>query len=334
MKAAGIASFVITALLLVGCSEETPFSSVNVENKTNTVSVLGLEKVKNDSIPAYVYSMSIEEYEQILNEKVQSRSSSDELPLTLGVLDSMIDVVLSPYPNMKDINEEDFNNIQADFPNLDAQEILKHIDAIDSIYNLEIRYTFFNDVLEYIENDASSVNSRSRYPGGLNKEEFKLILRNPRFAKGTKKASEEAKDLTIQYMGHDGWMDKSDAFRHALWNALIVKHIGEKCNTKAAATSWAKKFTDAHEEGGSSAHALDNPMDYKNNSVGRTYIDRHSWIHSWTNGFWIFKRRHFAVHTHDSHTIAKDIKKMADSAVKVNSQTEINNAGYKLVYIK
>lgn len=55
----------------------------------------------------------------------------------------------------------------------------------------------------------------------------------------------------------NGVDDVSDAFRHAYWNALMVKHIDY---------SWADRWATAHEEG---SDGISTEMDLWNNNEGR-----------------------------------------------------------------
>ena len=46
-------------------------------------------------------------------------------------------------------------------------------------------------------------------------------------------------ELTQTHMGQNGLGNKSDAFRHAIWNALMSRYISE---------NWAYMFATAHED--------------------------------------------------------------------------------------
>lgn len=92
----------------------------------------------------------------------------------------------------------------------------------------------------------------------LGPTEKKLVHKHPYAAYQVYKAKELAFATTKKYFGHNSRNDKSDAFRHCYWSALITKWSGAMV---------AKDFTDAHES------KVGNPanearMDIHNNAVG------------------------------------------------------------------
>jgi hypothetical protein len=76
--------------------------------------------------------------------------------------------------------------------------------------------------------------------------------------------------------------------RHAIWNVLICKYIGEDKNAISDCTERAEDFTTKHETGADkpitmtdAAWALDQQMDLHNNAQGRKYFESvapSSWI--------------------------------------------------------
>ena len=82
--------------------------------------------------------------------------------------------------------------------------------------------------------------------------------------------STHADRITIEKFGKSGWLDCSDAFRHALFNALNAIDVGKDV---------AKLFSDAHEcdQNGNPGTGNDVEMDLYNNnvgnSIGTTYLD-------------------------------------------------------------
>lgn len=57
-----------------------------------------------------------------------------------------------------------------------------------------------------------------------------------------------------------GIMGMGDAFRHYLWNALMVKLTG---------SSWASKWAIAHEDGAENQPYIERQMDFSNNAYER-----------------------------------------------------------------
>ncbi|WP_408609373.1 DUF6973 domain-containing protein [Caldicellulosiruptor changbaiensis] len=96
----------------------------------------------------------------------------------------------------------------------------------------------------------------------LNEQE----LFNQNLIKGLKaiwagyKADTEDREKYNDSVLHNG---NGDAFRHAYWNALMVKYIDY---------SWAYDWATAHEEGATGQPAIEKEMDLYNNMMGRTLV--------------------------------------------------------------
>lgn len=74
----------------------------------------------------------------------------------------------------------------------------------------------------------------------LNDIEKKLYVTHPWAALGVHAASQKAAKYTYQQFYFNGLGDKTDAFRHAVWCAIMARDIGVEL---------AKAFSDAHENG-------------------------------------------------------------------------------------
>jgi hypothetical protein len=111
--------------------------------------------------------------------------------------------------------------------------------------------------------------SASDLPGysNLNSDEKPLFWANPWIGY---KVYGCAKDATHETEGRFGRIrnnDESNAFRHAYWNALMVKRVGY---------SWAYKWATAHETGAKGQPALEKEMDLFNNREGRFIGNKYS----------------------------------------------------------
>lgn len=73
-----------------------------------------------------------------------------------------------------------------------------------------------------------------------------------------KMSKDTAFNETTARFGYNGHNDRSDAFRHCFWSAILSRDIGYY---------WAKLFTDAHETKPDQP-AEEKEMDLHNNSVG------------------------------------------------------------------
>lgn len=194
----------------------------------------------------------------------------------VGILDAEISKV--EIPELMEPSEDDFVNINADFPGLTQDEIAENIDVIAQIYQDQVAALAVNSILD--DSRIMSAVSRNSYNDGitvfgqdLTWAEVCVILRYPFSALGLKKQSEKAFDLTAGYMGtRSGVNNKVDAFRHAIWNVVMAK---EGWGKKSAKMAWARDFATAHEKGGN-YRSKDSEMDLHNNAVGLLYYDRHS----------------------------------------------------------
>lgn len=109
----------------------------------------------------------------------------------------------------------------------------------------------------------------------LTTSEKLLIASSPSNALTTNSCKEKAFNYTAQKFGGNGLGDKSDGFRHGLWNALMTRDISR---------AWAEAYATAHENKTSqqlNTKAADGyyeyqhrNMDLHNNQVGR---DQVSW---------------------------------------------------------
>lgn len=97
---------------------------------------------------------------------------------------------------------------------------------------------------------------------GLNSKEKALYNQSPskglRCMQAGATASSTAKSKFTSSVLHNG---NGDAFRHAFWNALMVKLTD---------SSWASKWATAHEDGATNQPSIERSMDLSNNSFGRS----------------------------------------------------------------
>lgn len=100
----------------------------------------------------------------------------------------------------------------------------------------------------------------------LTPKEKAFVKKYPYVAYSFKQTADKArKEAEKRYSGPGLHNGKGDAFRHAYWNALMVKANGEVL---------AKEFADAHEKNPKQP-AKEKTMDLHNNSVGRSIGMRH-----------------------------------------------------------
>ncbi|MFD4705072.1 DUF6973 domain-containing protein [Gottfriedia sp. NPDC058432] len=104
----------------------------------------------------------------------------------------------------------------------------------------------------------------------LNTKEKVLVASNPKAAALTKTTQSKAFEYTRNKFSYNGLGDKSDAFRHAIWNALMCRYVDK---------SWAYLYATAHEDKSSAElkkkaadgylESQHRNMDLHNNQKGR-----------------------------------------------------------------
>lgn len=149
----------------------------------------------------------------------------------------------------KEIEEYKLNN-----PSLSDSQIVEHFDNLE---NSKVSLFAF-----YAETKAQW--------NSLTTSEKVLVASNPVYAAITQTTRDKAYDFTTAQYGRNGQGDVSDAFRHAMWNALTSKYTSK---------AWASAIATAHEDkdaaykrkvfedGNTGAQHI--AMDLHNNQVGR-----------------------------------------------------------------
>lgn len=199
------------------------------------------------------------------------------------------------------------------------------------------RYELFQTLKEEASSTGLAKSLSDDYMGtGLNSEEYWLLFWNNSMIDGTKKASYEALDFAkAMFPGEAVYLDRGDGFRHAIWNALIAKHTGNNHNTVGEATSWAKKYTDAHENGSSTqpADPRDNTMDFHNNGEGRSYFSSVAWVHKFKS-FWFFGWHYgYDVYAPETNTIKSSIYNKTLQGTRFSNNSQLPGFIGKIVWI-
>lgn len=140
-----------------------------------------------------------------------------------------------------------------------------------------------------------------------------LALKNPLFIWPTFKATQETVNLSYHYYQRKHHENgPANAFRHALWNYLIVKKCTKWSKSKEKVLRWAKNITDWHE------HAFPNrelarKMDLHNNEVGRSLFLEHE--------------------NDDFDDVIEKLLKMTEASVYIKEAAVLKSLKNKLVHI-
>lgn len=125
----------------------------------------------------------------------------------------------------------------------------------------------------------------------LTDDEKALVVAHPVKALAVNATSNKATELTIMAFGVNGLGDKSDGYRHAMWNCLMTREIGKE---------YAEEFANAHESGKTEEElaelaadgfeeSLHQEMDLHNNEVGRNTIDENEPIETYDDKYLYYR---------------------------------------------
>lgn len=235
-------------------------------------------------------------------------------------------------PELIEPSEDDIKKLQNDFPKMSEKEIIDNLETISKVYQNEVSSIAFDGIIEACTNQSSLFAQRSAGDIYLKIDddiitlaEVAACLKHPFSAMNLIKQKNKSFELTEKYMKYAEHTDeKSDAFRHAIWNVVMAKEGWGLKNEKIA---WANDFATAHEEG-KKYDGLASEMDLHNNKVGRKYYDSHS-SKKYTKILWW--KIETGVNEPSYEAACSDIKRKAVSSVFVNKdQFSLGNGKNKI----
>jgi cbb3-type cytochrome oxidase subunit 3 len=156
-----------------------------------------------------------------------------------------------------------------DNPNATPEEALAYLE--NEISNLSMMQGNFMSIMS-----TSSGGTYKIFGRELTGAEIGLSIAYPAQAIMAANAATDAVTKMNEFYEGSGWLDSTDAFRHAYWNALMEKRISKTHYVNigtwdfpwyvAIQVDFPKLFADAHEDGQT---GLDPEMDLLNNAIGR-----------------------------------------------------------------
>lgn len=150
-------------------------------------------------------------------------------------------------------------------------------------------------------------------PGQLY-ELSRAFIRHPLYIIPTWKATRRTMNICTALYGKNHHYDnRTNAFRHALWNFLICRNCFSLTGSAEKALNWSKKITDLHEDLFPN-EKLSRSMDLHNNYVGRNYFENHPNI--------------------GEDVAISFLQKEMLAAVKITNLEDIKKAGNRLVFIE
>ncbi|MCG2417603.1 hypothetical protein K8089_01115 [Aequorivita sp. F47161] len=142
---------------------------------------------------------------------------------------------------------------------------------------------------------------------------FWLFLKNPVYALPTIFATKRCMNIAYREYGSKHHLsNKANAFRHALWVVLIIKRCLKWRDNEEKVKTWAKAFTDWHEDF-SPNEALERTMDLHNNAVGVILFEK--------------------IKDKSEAEIVSFLKRKASEAVQIKTVNDVENIETDLIYI-
>lgn len=330
----------LVAFTLTSCDKNEVEQTINQEGVKFGGLKVNLPPNYNEKVLSFSLSDLQNQFYTNNTGGLMKAKSSEYAGITLEEMNQIIDGILINYPKLDSLTADEIEKINVNFPDLSSDEIVENINVIDSFYTSLVRYDLVVELTKTVSKSnakAFKVSSSSNEYFGydLNSAEFWYFVWHPALASPIKKATEESISLTASnYPNISAYQNKADAFRHAIWNVLICKYIGEDKNEISDCTERAEDFTTKHETGADKpstmtdeAWKLDQQMDLHNNAQGRKYFESVAWIVK--EGWFKVKR----VRAPSVDELVTGIKNKLNSARKISTATDTSKYPSNLVYI-
>jgi hypothetical protein len=332
-------AFIVT---LASCSKEADLTPKPIQNNIkNQISLSDVRIRMPENMSKDIVSLNLTDLQRLFystnNQNTNKLNAPNNIGYSLDELNSTIATISKQYPSTDSLTTNEIEKINENFPYLSTNEIIENIDVIDSFYKSLIRYETVKKMSNRDKPDYVKSNIKSDYFGyDLNTEEFWYLVWNPSLADPVKKATNKAFELTeSNFKGQSAYRNKADAFRHATWNALMAKYIGENSGSVSDCINKARTFSNKHESGASQPASLtledwtlDKTMDLHNNNIGLNYFASKAWI---VKEGWLKVKR---VRAPSETEIASSIKEYSNNAMKITNVNEAGRYTNFLIFIK
>lgn len=231
------------------------------------------------NFPEELFGQTQEEFDSYMNGKTARKAREiNSANLTYDEILEIFNKHLVKYPrvNYDSISNEDLKRILVDIPSIKSlEDALSKVDFIFDYYNTIVKNDIIPDVLA-LEKSKLSAKISGGSPGSLTDPERNVLLGNPTYGAIYAQAANDANYVTMVEWGVDIDNQKNNAFKHSLWNCLIIRGIlGGAPASKTQAINFAQNGTSAHEKNndGSQNHTPEAAMDLHNNMSARNWMD-------------------------------------------------------------
>lgn len=166
----------------------------------------------------------------------------------------------------EELSDQDYINLLPEFEKIELENLELSEEELDELaYDVIVDY--YNKNYKEQKSQDNIITPLYISVGGANSKEVKLCANHPIACSKVKDDAKKAKNATLVFYSSGLHNGNGDAFRHALWNRLMVSSVG---------TNLAKKFADAHEFGAKNQPKLEEEMDLHNNKLGRSLSSSHT----------------------------------------------------------
>jgi hypothetical protein len=316
--------FALLLLALGGCADSTDTITSSSRLRAFTEAELAARMSAAAHVPEEVLSPDADSkfsarYQRTFGALKRGGDNIPRLPLTLDEAMAIAGSVVARNPDAFAPTERDYARISRDFGGLTLPEIDTNIEGIRRLYEAKLRH----ETLAQMERQLALPRGPAVGPSFVTSCEAWYIANFPARSWDTKRAADDAARFTVSYYGVDQDQVRGNAFKHAVWNALIPVYTGKYFLSIEGAMDWAKRITDAHECGSS---GLATAMDYHNNAQGRNFIRNYLYVHvNWAGR---------SVRGPDETFIRSQIKWRADKAVYVTSAGAMGGYPNSLVFTR
>lgn len=308
----------LSAIGLSACQEEIGIDNDQIDSSIIEYNGLTLNHTFSTPVEALYYST--EKYESMYKSKFAindyDESTWDHIP-SLTSWANISEKCAEKYPDFLRMNERDIELIKSNFSNMSDEEIVANLDTIEEYYNKNLQYDVFSNIKKQnIEVTVESDNF-SKLCGAEKRVLISATLANSRLPIMLKAARDNTVTITNRIYTSEVNRTQSNAFKHALWNALSAKYCAVLIKDISKGVSWAGRITDAHEECGreDGNPEYDVQMDLHNNLVGREYLKSVAELKTRRRRFWFTKKW---VEAPNDNVIADALKTRADNAQKAS----------------
>jgi hypothetical protein len=257
-------------------------SNPSSESVKDTIEFRGEIVAVPHSFPKDLLNQSYEEFNAYYTSQsgeANVRTDTEGDYITAQEMLTVLQPLARKYPDLsweKDISDTDLKRIFADFKTITTvNEVREKSDVILAFYNAMFKPEAVAAIIAY-----KKTKKRGRVTGIIDPvdilypHEESVVMSMPLFAPLYNFSGATAKAMGQVY-GKEEKGQKGDAFRHAVWNCLIIRNLIIAGAFESTALNYTQKCTAAHEWENNKDYKydVDAAMDLFNNLSARTWME-------------------------------------------------------------